>query len=67
MISGTTGISGCVDGSMVMIEKQRGSVETILYCVGRDIENLELHLKRKESRWITEEKSFPNSVILFLS
>lgn len=56
MISGTTGISGCVDGSMVMIEKQRGSSEVILYCVDRDIENLELHLKREGSRWITEEK-----------
>ena len=59
MISGTTGISGCVDGSMVMIEKQRGSGEAILYCVGRDIENLELHLKREESRWIAEEKNIP--------
>lgn len=59
MISGTTGISGCVDGSMVMIEKQRGSGEAILYCVGRDIENLELHLKRKGSRWIAEEKIIP--------
>ena len=56
MISGTTGISGCVDGSMVMIEKQRGSGEAVLHCVGRDIENLELHLKREGSRWITEEK-----------
>lgn len=59
MISGTTGISGCVDGSMVMIEKQRGSGEAVLYCVGRDIENLELHLKREESRWNAEEKIIP--------
>ncbi len=59
MISGTTGISGCVDGSMVMIEKQRGSGEATLYCVGRDIENLELHLKREGSRWIAEEKIIP--------
>lgn len=43
MISGRTGISGCVDGSMVMIEKQRKSGEPVPYCVGRDIENLELH------------------------
>lgn len=42
-----------------MIEKQRGSGEVILYCVGRDIENLELHLKRKGSRWIAEEKIIP--------
>lgn len=59
MISGTTGISGCVDGSMVMIEKQRGSGEAVLYCVGRDIENLELHLKREGSRWVAEEKIIP--------
>lgn len=59
MISGTTGISGCVDGSMVMIEKQRGSGEAILYCVGRDIENLELHLKREGSRWLTSDKIIP--------
>ncbi len=59
MISGTTGISGCVDGSMVMIEKQRGSGEVILHCVGRDIENLELHLKRECSRWIAEENIIP--------
>ena len=59
MISGTTGISGCVDGSMVMLEKQRGSGEAVLHCVGRDIENLELHLKREVSRWIAEEKIIP--------
>ena len=59
MISGTTGISGCVDGSMVMVEKQRGSGEAFLHCVGRDIENLELHLKRKDFRWIAEEKIIP--------
>ena len=59
MISGTTGISGCVDGSMVMIEKQRGSGEATLHCVGRDIENLELNLKRNGSRWISEENIIP--------
>lgn len=59
MISGTTGISGCVDGSMVMIEKQRGSGDAVLYCVGRDIENLELNLKPDGSRWFAEEKTIP--------
>ncbi|MBD5112386.1 MAG: hypothetical protein HDT42_07635 [Ruminococcaceae bacterium] len=59
MISGTTGISGCVDGSMVMIEKQRGSGEVVMHCIGRDIENLELHLKRSGARWIAEEKIVP--------
>ncbi|MCM1270475.1 MAG: hypothetical protein NC247_07635 [Ruminococcus flavefaciens] len=59
MISGTTGISGCVDGSMVMIEKQRGSGEAVLYCVGRDIDNLELNLKRDGAHWNAEEKIIP--------
>ena len=59
MISGTTGISGCVDGSMVLIEQQRGSGEVVLHCVGRDIDNLELHLKRSGARWIAEEKIIP--------
>lgn len=67
MISGATGISGCADGSMVMIEKQRGSGEAILHCVGRDMENLELHLKREESRWIAEEKIIPKQRDTFLS
>ncbi len=68
MISGTTGISGCVDGSMVMIEKQRGSKEVILYCVGRDIENLELHLKREGFRWVTSDKiiSKPRDTFSFM-
>ena len=59
MISGTTGISGCVDGSMVMIEKQRGGGEVVLHCVGRDIENLELHLNREGARWISDERINP--------
>ncbi len=42
-----------------MIEKQRGSGEATLHCVGRDIENLELHLKRNGVRWIAEEKIIP--------
>ena len=65
MISGTTGIIGCVDGSMVMIEKQRGSGEAILHCVGRDIENLELHLKREGFRWVAEEKIIPKPRDIF--
>ena len=42
MISGTTGISGCVDGSFVLSESKRGSRAATLYCVGRDIENREV-------------------------
>ena len=45
MISGSTGLSGCVDGSMVLVERKRGSRIAKLYCVGRDIENTEITLQ----------------------
>ena len=60
MISGTTGISGCVDGNFVLSESKRGSRNTTLYCVGRDIENREIELKfdSEKHRWITDETFF---------
>ena len=51
MISGSTGISGCVDGSMVLIENKRGSRQAKLHCVGRDIESQEINLVFEKSRW----------------
>lgn len=51
MISGSTGLSGCVDGSMVLIENKRGSRNAKLYCVGRDIENQEINLVFENGRW----------------
>ena len=62
MISGSTGISGCVDGSLVLIETKRGSRTARLYCVGRDIENHELNLAFESNRWtVTDEESPPPS------
>lgn len=57
MISGTTGLSGCVDGSFVLLESKRGSRNATLYCVGRDIENREIELKfdNEQHRWISDE------------
>ena len=57
MISGTTGLSGCVDSSFVLSESKRGSRAATLYCVGRDIENREIELKFDNAthRWITDE------------
>ena len=57
MISGTTGLSGCVDGSFVLSESKRGSRAATLYCVGRDIENRKIELKfdNNTHRWITDE------------
>lgn len=51
MISGSTGLSGCVDGSMVLIENKRGSRKAKLHCVGRDIENQEINVVFENSRW----------------
>lgn len=64
MISGSTGISGCVDGSLVLIENKRGSRNAKLFCVGRDIENAEinLHFDSDLKKWIvTDELSTSKS------
>lgn len=64
MISGSTGLSSCVDGSMVLIETKRGSRNAKLYCVGRDIENVEisLHFDSDLKKWIvTDEPTAPKS------
>lgn len=44
MISGTNGITGAVDSSMVLIPQRRGGGKAVLHCTGRDIETRELEL-----------------------
>ncbi len=64
MISGSTGISGCVDGSMVLIENKRSSRNAKLHCVGRDTENQEINLAFDSDlkKWIvTDEPTTPKS------
>ena len=58
MISGSTGLSGCVDGSLVLIENKRGSRNAKLFCVGRDIENAEisLHFDSDLKKWIVTDE-----------
>lgn len=58
MISGSTGLSGCVDGSMVLAETKRGSRTAKLHCVGRDIENAEINLQfdSEFKRWIVTDE-----------
>lgn len=62
MISGTTGLSGCVDGSFVLMESKRGSRIAKLFCVGRDIENQELivHFDNADHKWTVDEQSSIN-------
>lgn len=66
MISGSTGISGCVDGSMVLIENKRGSRNAKLFCVGRDIENAEinLHFDSDLKKWIVTDELSANKTNL---
>lgn len=56
MISGSTGLSGCVDGSMVLVETRRGSHMAKLHCIGRDIENQEISLAFESNRWIVTDE-----------
>ena len=44
MISGTTGISGCADGSFVLIKSSRSEHKATLRCTGRDIEDKEKNM-----------------------
>ena len=67
MISGSTGISGCVDGSMVLIENKRGSRNAKLYCVGRDIENQEINLVFENSRWKVVDEATAKEADFFSS
>ena len=64
MISGSIGLSGCVDGSMVLVETKRDSRTAKLHCVGRDIENAEINLLFDSDlkKWIvTDDPIAPKS------
>lgn len=50
-ISGTTAISGAVDGMMVMQKEKRSSSDCRLSVTGRDVEYAELALRRDGMRW----------------
>ena len=65
MISGSTGISGCVDGSMVLMESKRGSREAMLYCIGRDIENQEYRVLFHDHRWTPCDEIAPTPPDIF--
>ena len=57
-ISGTTAISGAVDGSFTLVEERRGSGLARLSCIGRDIEYRELELRRNaDNVWEAAEDS----------
>lgn len=44
-LSGSTGLTGSVDGSWVIAKKHRNDPDAVLYTTGRDIDSLELAVK----------------------
>ena len=46
MISGTTGLLGCADGSLLMQKKKRTALEATIDVVGRDLQDQILYLKK---------------------
>lgn len=50
MISGTTGLLGCADGSLLMQKKKRTALEATIDAVGRDQQDQILYLKRMPLR-----------------
>lgn len=66
-ISGTTGISGAVDGMLVMKKEKRSSSDCCLSVTGRDVEYMEIMLRREGMRWsfveqLTEAEAFEATI-----
>ena len=57
MVSGSTGLNGCVDGLLVLMKAKRSVNQATLHCTGRDIEDKELLLTRQGARWELADES----------
>ena len=57
MVSGSTGLNGCVDGLLVLRKAKRSANQATLHCTGRDIEDKELLLTRQGARWELADES----------
>ena len=57
MVSGSTGLNGCVDGLLVLMKAKRSANQATLHCTGRDIEDKELLLTRQGARWELADES----------
>jgi hypothetical protein len=56
MVSGTTGLNGCADGSFVLEREKRSEAVGKLFCTGRDIESAEIAVRFDSYRWsVTDE------------
>ncbi len=75
-VSGTTGITGSADSTMVLTRDSRGSGLATMRITGRDIEYQELRLRFRDCRWELvervseeeiEEREVPDCVLSVLS
>ncbi len=57
MVSGSTGLNGCVDGLLVLMKAKRSTNQATLHCTGRDIEDTELLLTRQGAKWTVTDES----------
>ncbi len=67
MISGSTGLNGCVDGLFVLLKSKRASGQAVLHCTGRDIEDRELSLVHQGVRWVLadDHEDKPPDIFVF--
>lgn len=62
MISGTTGLLGCADGSLLMQKKKRTALEATIDVVGRDQQDQILYLKKDLETQIWELERIENEL-----
>ncbi len=62
MISGTTGLLGCADGSLLMQKKKRTALEATIEVVGRDQQDQILYLRKDSETQIWELERMENEL-----
>ena len=62
MISGTTGLLGCADGSLLMQKKKRTDIEATIDVVGRDQQDQILYLKKEQETQIWQLEKTENEL-----
>ena len=62
MISGTTGLLGCADGSLLMQKKKRTALDATIDVVGRDQQDQILYLKKDPETQIWELERMENEL-----
>ena len=63
-VSGTTGIAGVVDSTLVLMKDNRNSDVATLTCVGREVQLKEIKLRFDSGKWILISDSSTNQELL---